>query len=173
VTSLLDGLVIRSGAVMSSPNPVAASVHVPNFVNRLNPLLVRALRLGLPAGPNVLMTVRGRRTGQPRTFPVAVLETGGRRYLFSAFGEVAWVQNLRASGIATVGHGRRQQAVEATELSPDAAAPVLEAGLRPILRVPILGPMIAGWYGIDRDSTAADYRVAARRHPAFELRDLA
>ena len=62
-------------------------------------------------GPNVLLTVRGRKTGQPRTFPVAILKTDDREYLFSAFGEVSWVHNLRAAGTATIRHGRRTRTV--------------------------------------------------------------
>ena len=149
----------------SAPRPASA----PGFVLRTNPLVLRALRLGIPMGPNVLLTVRGRKTGQPRTFPVAVLKTDGREYLFSAFGEVSWVHNLRATGMATIGHGRRTRTVTASELAPPEAAVVLEAGLRSITRVPVIGSMIAGWYGIDRDSTKDDYLAAAGRHPAFEL----
>ena len=48
---------------------------------------------------------------------------------------------------------------------------VLEAGLRSIMRVPVIGTMIAGWYGIDRHSTQDDYLAAAGRHPAFELHE--
>ena len=123
-------------------------------------------------GPNVLLTVRGRKTGQPRTFPVAILKADGREYLFSAFGEVSWVHNLRAAGRATIGHGRRTRTVTATEIEPAAAAVVLEAGLRPIMRVPLIGTMIAGWYGIDGHSSVEDYLAAAGRHPAFELHDV-
>lgn len=151
----------------SAPPPPSA----PGFVLRTNPLVLRALRLGLPMGPNVLLTVRGRKTGQPRTFPVAILKSGGREYLFSAFGEVSWVHNLRAASTATIGHGRRTRTVTATELARPEAAGILEAGLRPIMRVPLIGSMIAGWYGIQRHSTGDDYLAAAVRHPAFELKD--
>jgi deazaflavin-dependent oxidoreductase (nitroreductase family) len=123
-------------------------------------------------GPNVLLTVRGRKTGQLRTFPVAILKTDGREYLFSAFGEVNWVHNLRAAGTATIRHGRHTRAVTANELATPEAAVVLEAGLRPIMRVPVIGTMIAGWYGIERRSTSDDYLAAARRHPAFELNEV-
>ena len=37
------------------------------------------------------------------------------------------------------------------------------------MRVPLIGKMIAGWYGIERHSTQNDYLVAAERHPGFEL----
>jgi deazaflavin-dependent oxidoreductase (nitroreductase family) len=154
----------------SKPAPGPASA--PGFVLRTNPLVLRALRLGLPMGPNVLLTVRGRKTGQLRTYPVAILKTDGREYLFSAFGEVSWVHNLRAAGAATIHHGRRSRTVTATELAPHEAAVVLEAGLRPIMRIPAIGTMIAGWYGINRHSTSEDYVVAAHRHPAFELLDV-
>jgi deazaflavin-dependent oxidoreductase (nitroreductase family) len=151
----------------TAPGPASA----PGFVLRTNPLVLRALRLGLPMGPNVLLTVRGRRSGQERTFPVAILRADGRQFLFSAFGEVNWVHNLRAAGTATISHGRRRQPIRATELGHNDAARFLEVGLRSSFKVPFVGPMIAGWYGIDRHSTPDDYIAAARRHPAFELHD--
>jgi deazaflavin-dependent oxidoreductase (nitroreductase family) len=157
---------------MTTRSPAADRAPVPAIVHRLNPLVNRLLRLGLPMGPNVLLTVRGRKTGTLRTFPVAILETDGRQFLFSPFGEVSWVHNLRASGVATVRRGRRSREVTAVELLAADAAPILEAGMRPVLKAPVFGPMIAGWYGIDRDSSPADYQAAARSHPAFELRDI-
>ena len=149
----------------SAPHPVGA----PGFVRRSNPFVLRALRLGLSMGPNVLLTVRGRRSGEERTFPVAILRASGRQFLFSAFGEVAWVHNLRASGTGTITRGRRRELIRATELGHEDAAQFLEVGLRSILKMPLVGSMIAGWYGIDRRSTPDDYLAAARRHPAFEL----
>ena len=147
------------------------ATHVPSIVNRLNPLVRRLLAIGLPMGPNVLLTVRGRKSGKPYTFPVAILETDGRQFLFSPFGEVQWVNNLRASGEATVRRGRTDHRMTAVELSPEVAGPVLEAGMQPVLGAPIFGSMIAGWYGIDRSSTSEDYLAAARLHPAFELHE--
>lgn len=153
---------------MSTPSTIVRP-PVPGFVQRTTGLVQRLLRLGLPMGPNALLTVVGRKSGLPRTVPIAVLETDGRQFVFAAFGETGWVHNVRAAGRATVRRGRRERLVRASELDPVTAAPVLEAGLRPVMRVPFIGPMIAGWYGIDRRSTAADYDRAARLHPAFEL----
>ena len=147
----------------------ADRLPVPGLVTRLNPLILRLLRLGMPMGPNTLMTVRGRKTGEPRTVPVAILRAEGREFVFAAFGEVPWVHNLRAAGTATIGSGRRARHVRAVEVDATTAARVLEVGLRPVLKVPVMGSMIAGWYGIDRRSTTEDYEESARRHPAFEL----
>ena len=115
---------------------------IPSIVHRLDPLVQAALRAGLPMGPNVLLTVRGRKSGVPRTVPVAIGRDGDAEYLFSPFGEVAWVHNLRAAGTAEIRHGRRRRTVVAREVPPAEAAPHLEAGLRSILRVPGLGSTI-------------------------------
>ena len=144
--------------------------RIPSIVQTLNPLVRRLLRTGMPMGPNALLTVRGRTSGVPRTFPVTLLETGGERYVFSAFGEVNWVHNLRAAGGATIKRGRRSEEVVAIELSSDSAAPILRAALTSVLKVKVLGPMIGGWYGVTADSTVADYLASARAHPGFELR---
>jgi deazaflavin-dependent oxidoreductase (nitroreductase family) len=147
----------------------AAAPPVPTFVDRSRGLVTGLLRLGLPMGPNVLLTVVGRRSGLPRTVPVAILRAEGRDYLFAAFGETAWVHNLRAAGTATIQRGRSRRAVRTTEIDEGTAARVLEIGLRSVLPFPFIGPMIAGWYGIDRHSTGADFAASARLHPAFEL----
>jgi deazaflavin-dependent oxidoreductase (nitroreductase family) len=151
-------------------NHAAAQLPIPSIVTRLNPLVRRLLAIGVPMGPNVLITVSGRKTGKAYTFPVATLEVDGREYLFSPFGEVSWVQNLRAAGELMIRRGRRDRRMTAVELTPEAAAPFLEAGLKPVMGAPMFGSMIAGWYGVDRSSTSEDYLASARQHPAFELR---
>jgi deazaflavin-dependent oxidoreductase (nitroreductase family) len=151
--------------------PAAPRSHkIPPIVHTLSPLVRRLLRIGMPMGQNALLTVRGRTTGEPRSFPVTVLETGGRRYVFAAFGETNWVLNLRAAGVATLRRGRRDEQVVAVELPSDDAAPILQASLAPVLKMKMFGPMIGGWYGITSDSSPADYLIAARNHAAFELR---
>jgi deazaflavin-dependent oxidoreductase (nitroreductase family) len=157
---------------MNTPQ-AAAPRRIPSIVNFFNPMVRRLLAIGLPMGPNVLMTVRGRKSGLPYSFPVAILETDGRQFLFSPFGEVNWVHNLRASGEAIIRRGRTNHRMTAVELEPDVAAPILEAGMKPVLGAPMFGSMIAGWYGLDRNSTTENYLEAARQHPGFELWDAA
>ena len=152
--------------------PATAPSTIPGFVERSQSLVTRLLRLGLPMGPNVLMTVVGRKSGLPRTVPVAILRADGREVIFAAFGQTAWVHNLRAAGTATIQRGRRRRVVRAVELDPEIAARVLAAGIPAVARVPVVGPMIAGWYGLGRRSTAADYARSAELHPAFELHDM-
>src|SRR5579859_2206706 len=90
--------------------------HAPGFVRFMNAIIFRLLQIGLPMGPMILLIVRGRKSGQPRTTPVALIELNGRHYLFSTFGEVNWVYNLRATHEAILARGRRKHAYSAVEL---------------------------------------------------------
>lgn len=94
------------------------SARVPRFVSLLSPVLQAMLAAGLPVGPNVLITVPGRKTGEPRTAGVAIIEVSGRRWIWAPWGEVNWVRNLRAAGRATLTKRGQQEEVKATELNP-------------------------------------------------------
>ena len=142
---------------------------IPLVVPILNPLIRRLLGLGVPMGPNVLLTVRGRRSGLPRTFPVALMELGGRMFVFGTFGETDWVRNLRAAREAILRRGRRDLRVRATELDETEAPSVLRAALGPLVASPMSAGLIGRWYGVNRSSGQADYQHAARQHPVFEL----
>jgi deazaflavin-dependent oxidoreductase (nitroreductase family) len=154
---------------MTDAAPASRAPHVPSFVSLLGPLVRRGLGAGLPFGPNVLLTVVGRTSGEPRTVPVAILETEGRRYVQSPFGEVHWVRNLRAAGVATLSKGDDRTAVTATELDPEDGGPVLRATLAPILRSRVGAAVLRRTFGVKRGWTDADYVAMAGRHPMFEL----
>ena len=68
---------------------------------------------------NGLITIRGRKSGQPRTTPVAIIDVDGRRWIWAPWGEVNWVRNLRAAGRATITVRRRDEEVRATELDQE------------------------------------------------------
>ncbi len=69
--------------------------QAPSFVKVFNPIARRILNRGPLLGPNALITVRGRKSGLPRTTPIALVEIDGRRWVIGTFGEVNWVRNLR------------------------------------------------------------------------------
>jgi deazaflavin-dependent oxidoreductase (nitroreductase family) len=80
-----------------------------------------ALRFGI--GGTRRLTVRGRRSGLPRTIPVVPVEHDGRRYLVSPRGETEWVRNLRAAGEAELDGVR----VHLTEVPVVERRPILDA----------------------------------------------
>ena len=150
--------------------PAPATSRVPSIVPILNPIIRRLLGAGLPFGPNVLLTVRGRRTGEPRTFPVAILELDGRRYVQSPFGEVNWVRNLRVAGEAVVTRGRERETVSAVEVPPEAGGPILRDALAPFFRSRLLAPVAGRLFHLRPGASLDEYVEESRRHPMFELR---
>jgi deazaflavin-dependent oxidoreductase (nitroreductase family) len=160
----------RETASIMSDAHALGTPGVPSIVPVLNPLIRRLLGAGVPFGPNVLLTVRGRTSGLPRTFPVAIIELDGRRYVQSPFGEVNWVRNLRAAGEAVVSKGRDREEVEAIEVGPETGGLVLREGIAPYLRWRPLAAVLGRFFNFRPDSTLEDFVAEARRHPMFELR---
>lgn len=108
--------------------------RVPGWIRFFNPLAMFLMSAGVPMGPDVLLTVKGRRTGIPRTTPVAIAEIAGREWLVSPFGDVDWARNLRAAGRATVRSGRRRYEIDAAELSHDDKIAFFRDVLEPYLQ---------------------------------------
>src|SRR5258708_30415133 len=101
------------------------------FFRLVNPLARRMIRAGVPTGaPNILLIVRGRRSGIERTTPVAMLDFDGHSYVQASYGATGWARNLRAAGEATIiysGGGRCP--VNAIDVPSDEGAGVLRPGV--------------------------------------------
>ena len=147
---------------------VSTPAKAPGFVGLLNPITRRLLRMGPLLGPNALITVRGRKSGAPRTTPVALVEIGGRRWVIGTFGEVNWVRNLRAAGEATVSVGGRHDDVKAVELTGEARTAFFRDVLAPYVRKIRVGPLLLAVLGARELLT--DPAGAAATRPVFELR---
>ena len=144
----------------------------PVLIRRSAPIASRLLRVGMPMGPNLLLTVRGRTSGLPREAPVAVVEVDGQRWVVGTFGEVHWVRNLRAARAATVRVDGREEPVTALELDDDEAT----IFFRDVLADYIRGLSVV-WRLFVRlllrlaaPDIISDPAAAARRLPVFELR---
>lgn len=144
--------------------------RAPFLVELLNPIVSRLLRVGAPFGPNVLLTVRGRKTGAERTTPIALIEKGGQRWLVSVYGDVNWTRNLRAAGEGVLTTGSRRECIIATELTPEAAARVLEEVTIPLLYSNLVGSFLRPYFKVGPGASAAAFVEEARRHPIFEVR---
>jgi deazaflavin-dependent oxidoreductase (nitroreductase family) len=95
------------------------------IVNGMNKVIVGLQRVGIAFGPMQLLTVAGRRSGQPRTFPIAVLPLTGGRYIIQAYPKAAWVANARAADTVTLTRGRRSSIVRLVEVSVEERRPLL------------------------------------------------
>jgi len=70
---------------MATTSPVPGFVRLGNVLTKT--LLRAGVKMGGPGGvPMYLLTVRGRKSGQPRTTPIVILERDGKRYLASPYG---------------------------------------------------------------------------------------
>jgi deazaflavin-dependent oxidoreductase (nitroreductase family) len=147
---------------------VDSKVRVPGFVGFFNRLVLRMLGIGVPLGPNALITVPGRISGVARTTPVAIIEIDGRRWVSSPFGDVQWVRNLRAAGQATIKLGRREEQVTAIELSRDAKAGFFRDTMGPYVHGLPMGRWLIGSV-LGAKDILEDPAGAAERHPVFEL----
>lgn len=146
----------------------SATARAPSFVGLFNPIAHRLLKVGPLMGPNALITIRGRKTGEPHTTPVALVDIGGRRWVIGTFGEVNWVRNLRAAREGTIAVGRKRQDVAAEELDLPARTAFFRDVLGPYVRRLPVGALILSILGAGE--ILSDPAAAAEHRPVFELR---
>ena len=145
---------------------MSSAASAPRWVSIFNPIAGRLLAAGVPLGFNGLVTVQGRSSGLPRTTPVAIIEVSGRRWVWSPWGDVHWVRNLRAAGRATITVRGRPEEVAATELDPAQRVGFFRDVLAPIARgMPFGVRFIRMLDGVDLDHPME----AAEGRPVFEL----
>jgi deazaflavin-dependent oxidoreductase (nitroreductase family) len=147
------------------------------FMTRLMPIISWGIKILLRTGvrmtifgPMMLLTVRGRKTGKPRTVPVDIHEHDGRRFLIATHGMGNWVYNLRATGEGMLSLGWSRQAFTAVELTPEEAGPVIKEIMGPLLASQgVRGSALRQNIVVTADASMDDFINAARSHPVFEL----
>ncbi len=135
--------------------------------NRLARIVNRIWAMIFASGvaPNYLVTleVAGRRSGQPFSFPLVMVEVEGQRYLVSMLGEnVAWVRNLRVAGGHAVLHHGHSEDVRLSEVPVEQRAPILKTYLQ---RAPGARPHIA----VDKDAPLSEFAKIAAIIPVFAV----
>jgi deazaflavin-dependent oxidoreductase (nitroreductase family) len=145
--------------------------QAPSVIRRSNSLASRLMRAGLPMGPNLLLTVRGRSSGKPRTFPVAVVQVEGRRWVGGAYGDVQWTRNLRAAGEADLEARGHSEHVRARELSREEATVWFRDVFQPYVgRLPFAGRLFGkAFFRLVGPEFLGDPERAAATRPVFEL----
>ena len=147
---------------------MGSAAHVPLQVSLFSPILKFLLAAGVPIGFNGLITIPGRKSGLPRTTPVAIISVSGRRFVWAPWGEVHWVRNLRAAGHATVNYRGRKEEVRATELDATERVGFFRDILGPLARsIPFGVTFIRIVDGVDvrRPVEAAEGRRVFELHP--------
>jgi deazaflavin-dependent oxidoreductase (nitroreductase family) len=135
------------------------------------PVVNKLLEWGAPLGPNVLVTIRGRKSGEPRTQPLAIFSDGGRRWLIGTFGDTNWCRNLRANPDIDIRHGRHHEQLHARELSREEAELFFSHDLpMGISHLPLYLRVFSRFFlRATAPVMKTDPIAAAATHPVFEL----
>ena len=142
---------------------MSKTYHV-NFADRLeNALIMMLLRAGVKMGTTSLLTVRGRKSGQPHAVPVVLVERDGERWLVAPYGVVQWVRNIRVAGTATLTRGRHSETISVTELPAQEAAPILKEYLLHV------SGGVRSYFEAKRDSPLEAFEREAPCHPVFQI----
>jgi deazaflavin-dependent oxidoreductase (nitroreductase family) len=141
-----------------------ARTYRPTFSGRLRDRLM-GFMLSKGVGPPgiYLLTVPGRRTGIPRTTPVAPLEDAEGRWLVAGYGPDGWARNVRAAGHVTLSRGAKSESLAATELDAAEAAPILR---RYLAEHPFT---VGAYFDVKKNAAIEEFEAEATRHPVFRL----
>jgi len=131
-----------------------------------NAMMKGFARLGLKAGPVRILTVVGRKSGEPRSTPVTPWTVDGKRYVIAGLATSHWARNARAAGAGTLHAGRRAESVRLSDVT-DAATK------RRIVTAFGTENRIAGSFlvqiGVAKERTAASFAAAAPEVAVFEV----
>jgi deazaflavin-dependent oxidoreductase (nitroreductase family) len=143
---------------MSDPRP-------PRYLKPMNKLMIAVQKLGIPTGPAMVLTVPGRKSGQPRRTPMTPFEFDGGLYVVAGYPGADWAANARAAGTGTLSRGRRSRNVRIVELDAEQARPILRAF--PV-EVPV-GVAFSKRSGMVVDGTSDEFEALAGRIAVFRF----
>jgi deazaflavin-dependent oxidoreductase (nitroreductase family) len=143
---------------MSDPKP-------PAWLKPMNKFMIAVQKLGLRTGPAMVLTVPGRKTGQPRSTPMTPFSHDGALYTVAGYPGSDWAANARAAGTGLLSRGRKSRRITIIELSPADARPVLRAFPG---QVPV-GVSFAKRSGLVQDGTPDEFERLAGRLAVFRF----
>ncbi|HZA09688.1 nitroreductase family deazaflavin-dependent oxidoreductase [Mycobacterium sp.] len=147
---------------MSDPRP-------PWWLKPMNKVMIAVQKMGIITGPAMVLTVPGRKSGQPRSTPMTPFELDGNLYTVAGFPGADWAKNARAAGAGTLSRGRKSRPVRIVELSAEQARPVLRS-------FPVKVPIGVGFgkrSGLIREGTPDEFEALAGRCPVFRFDPIA
>lgn len=145
--------------------PEPMKLAPPRFLKPMNKVVVALQKLGIPAGPSMVLTVPGRKTGLPRSTPMTPFEFDGGRYVVAGYPGADWAANARAAGVGTLTRGRRSRRVRITELTTEEARRVLRVFPA---QVPV-GVAFAKRSGLVKDGSADEFEALAGQLAVFRF----
>jgi deazaflavin-dependent oxidoreductase (nitroreductase family) len=146
-----------------------SNLQPPRYLKPMNKFMMAVQKLGIPTGPAMVLTVPGRKSGQPRSTPMTPFEFEGGMYVVAGYPGADWAANARAAGTGTLARGRRSRQVRIVELSAEEARPVLREFPA---QVPV-GVGFAKRSGLVRDGTPDEFEALAGQLAVFRFEPIA
>jgi deazaflavin-dependent oxidoreductase (nitroreductase family) len=137
----------------------------PAWLKPMNKVMIAMHKAGIVTGPVRVLTVPGRKSGEPRSTPATPFALHDSLYVVGGYPNADWVLNARAAGAGTVTRGRKAQRVSFVELSVEQSRPVLRA-------FPDKVPTGVGFFkraGLVEQGTADEFEALAGRCAVFRL----
>ncbi len=120
--------------------------------------------VGLDIQGAMVLTIRGRRSGAPRSLTVNPLELDGHTYLLSPRGQTQWVKNLLQAQAGSLKRGRDTRSFHVVRELTDAEKPA------------VIQAYVSRWHwqvgklmGVPKQPDAATLDRIAPNHPVFEI----
>lgn len=121
-------------------------------------------KLGLNLQGAMVLIVRGRKSGEPRSVVVNPLEFNDSTYLMSPRGETQWVKNLRADNSLSLHRGSNRSGYRAEEVTD------------PEMKFQVMRAYLSRWnwqvkslMGLSKESADDALRAIIDKHPVFVL----
>jgi deazaflavin-dependent oxidoreductase (nitroreductase family) len=137
----------------------------PRYLKPMNKVMMAVQKLGIPTGPAMVLTVPGRKSGQPRSTPMTPFEHDGGLYTVAGYPGSDWAANARAAGAGTLSRGRKSRRVKIVELSTQEAGPVLRSFA---VKVPV-GVGFAKRSGLVDEGTPDEFAALAGQLSVFRF----
>ena len=155
-----------AGTSATPSGPSSRSFQEPGWFTRnvFNRSINGLMALGISVQGSRVLEVKGRKSGEWRSTPVNLLVVDGARYLVAPRGHTQWVRNMRVAGGGRLRLGKRTEDFKATEVTGDAAVPLLRAYLKKWK-----WEVGAFFEGVGPDSSDAELLAIAPDHPVFKL----
>lgn len=132
------------------------------FTKKMNSFLGWLGGRGMGPKKMVQLVVKGRKSGQPRTVAVNIVEYDEKRYLVAPRGNTEWSRNaLAAGGEAVIKRGKAEN-VRLVEVPVAERAPIIQKYVRETA-------IVRAEFGLEVDSPIEDVQKIGEKHPTFRI----
>ncbi|MDP9228193.1 MAG: nitroreductase family deazaflavin-dependent oxidoreductase [Actinomycetota bacterium] len=119
--------------------------------------------MGISLAGSRKLTVRGRKSGEPRTTPVNPLDLDGETFLVAPRGTTQWVKNLRAVNEGELQIGRKTRRFRGDEIADADKLPILKAYLEK------WAWEVGKFFELPKDPSDEQIKEIAPLHPIFRV----